>query len=383
MHCGFYECFSTVIEIINPYFDDTICKDSINVFLFLTGIFLLRLTGGLSEYCDFMDDEDDEVYYKKKNMRTMISKTLRKVNEISKASSASAPASATTPMTISVLQSMSWKGTVRRQKIRTMRREAKARRWFGRKPLFTCLIDLLAFYCMYISVNNFVGSNTVSYTIEQSKLDILNALPSSQIVRSTISSDESSKDYSGYHPSLISRFLRTSLDLVPEDSSRFELNEEYMEMIRDNVEQIYADADDDDEDINRAEKEDGIENYVDLDHDSCTVNLEDKNDDDQCTAVLYENRESESITQSCHSTCDKSILESYMSGLLELEEQLTAEDDEYILGITSQGSYAEYFGNYEAKFVSSGPYFTLYSLVFLLSLFLFTKVGVSPENVLG
>ena len=72
---------------------------------------------------------------------------------------------------------------------------------------------------------------------------------------------------------------------------------------------------------------------------------------------------------------------SHLELFQELEKKWSTADDEYMKQVTSPGSYAEFFGVYEASFLKCRSYFLFYAVAFCCTLFLLSKIDVPPGNI--
>ncbi len=366
MHASFFESLMVVLEVCTPCIKG---KINVELILFITGFTLLKLTGGLSWYIKLIDDYENRdkqggcykqmkrMHMKRKELVQMFNylerdtRSKRGLKIITSTSTTatvptqleSAPPSPEVPISPSFAQN-GW----RRQKLRHLNRNASISKWFKKHNLTRFLVDTVAFYLIYLSCDTAVSTYMMKPMIEVSKMDVYNALPSSQL-----------NITHGYHPSIINRFLSESLKLVGQDEEeKFHVAEELAKILEDTV---YSKGD-----------RTCTGNNVVIYHDDNNNN----NNEDQ-SIEEHEKSRLDADEQKCHAI---NILP-HLIELRRLEEKWATEDDEFMLNAISSLSYGEFFGNYDAVFWKPGSYFLFYFTLFVVSLISLSKVGVSANSI--
>ena len=339
-HGSLYECVSTILEATTP---------SLNAkYMFLCGLILLRITGGLEWYIDFMDDEDGNMNEKVGNMHRQRKVLLRYLSK------------GVLFSTLTTARMSSWQNMVRNQRLRMVQQRSRAVKWFKRFPMVTLLVDLFAFYLIFISCTNVVSS-LVTPMISTHKYDLLSDLPSSQL-----------NITNGYHPSLINRYLSAALQQQSDDNleNYYQINNRFVEIVQD--------------EIMKKKKNNDIVNHmkwcsaesVDHESNSNTCLQENHNastfNSDDDVHLYHDNYRTSFDDTSFH-----------IMAMRDLEEKWSYIDDEYIREVTSPWAYDGFFGNAESGFTKCPQYFALHASILVVTLYLLQKVGVSAGNILG
>lgn len=331
-------------------------KQWLNLFLFLSGFCLLKMTGGLLWYVDFMDDIYCRDIYKRIKY---INKQRKRVMKCIIGSCFSSTSGRIAP----TLNSLSWHDLLFQQRLRYIQKETQVLQWFKRHSRMALLVDTIAFYLIYISCTSTVSTYLTESMIQTPKIDILNGLPSNEF---------NITNHNGYHPSLVNRYLTSSMTLYTEDDdddddeSKYHIDETLAHLLL--QDDISIDKNDEFESNNRPICPRRQHNDHVLINNTC--------------AFQNELHYLSNLNEFCETGGNNNeLILSRIAILREMEERWSRIDDEYIQQVISPYSYTAFFGSYETAFVTPQWYFLFYAFSFCFSLLLLAKVGVPAESV--
>lgn len=316
--------------------------------MFLSAICFASLTGSFRFYINFMDDKDETMYRKKKKMREERKDILRLLEEDSKKS---------------LIQASMAKNKLLAVRIHLFQWKTKIQKKLRRIPTMTAFLDLIIFYCTYLSCTTVLYTNMVKPNIEIPKVALYNGLPSTQY-----------NVTEGIHPSVITRYLVEGIKLENmEYGKKFTVHENLSRILQETID-AGAGSNNDDIESTKCLMNDGKGNGGSQ---QCTIdsnnsnNVDSKNKSSKKEGWLTNNDDKGGLVDAS----------SHLIAFQELEAKWTLEDYEWISTQISPASAAEFFGNYETSMVTCKSYFLSYVGILAIAISIMPLFGISPGNI--
>ena len=343
------------------------------------------VTGAFHWYVDFMDDEDEIIYTKrlqlkgqKKKLRSLLRTTI-------------------SPIRKTCTKSSSMHSNIRYiilgWRLRLFQIKSNMTQRMKKCPNIIAILDLVAFYLIYLVCTGFIYTNIIKPMTEIPKIDLLNQLPSNRF-----------NITQGYHPSVVNRYLNEGIKLdysVRKNNNSTDTGTIQNMVHQDLIRLLQKTMDDTDQTfeekngtiyVNKSKSYNGSSS-------SCTIHDIDNptEDPNQCKASnddvirnitvpfrkkWYRNdRSMDTENYDELWTHYQMDISSHFLAFQELETKWTEEDYIYMENMVSPFSNTELFGKYDACLMRCFEYFFAYVFVLIGTLVLLSLMGVSAVNI--